>query len=155
MKIGNNELKHINDKLKHLIPYFIQLIIEECDRILHIENRPELSKNDIDNAFDNVVRTERNLNDWEDRLKPPYLTIEAFWFCKEILTRIAHFNKISLQDIYNISFKHNERDNYMNYLKMLVHDGYLIEETENTYRFVSPLLQAWWQRQHPKFELEK
>lgn len=31
MNIDNIELKHINKKLKHLIPYFIQLIIEECD----------------------------------------------------------------------------------------------------------------------------
>lgn len=155
MKIGSNELKHINDKLKYLIPYFIQLIIEECDRLLHDENRMNLTKNDIDKAFDIIVKTEKNLNDWEDRLRPDYLTKEAFQFCRKILTVVAHDDKISLQDIYNISIDHNERDNYMNHLKMLVHDGYLIEEKENTYRYVSPLLQAWWQRQHPKFELKK
>jgi hypothetical protein len=153
MQIGNNELKYINTKLKHLIPYFIQLLIEECDRILHIENRPELSKKDIDKAFDNVIKTERNLNDWEDRLKPPYLTIEAFRFCKEVLTRVAHYNIISIQDIYNISIEYKQNDDYMNHLKMLVHDGYLIEERENVYQFVSPLLEAWWRKQHPEFEL--
>ena len=155
MKIGKNELQHINIKLKHLVPYFIQLIIEECDKLLHSETRTELTKNDINNAFETIVKTEKNLNDWEDRLRPDYLTKEAFRFCREILTVVAHDDKISLQDIYNISIKHKERDNYMNHLKMLVHDGYLIEKTENTYRFVSPLLQSWWKRQHPVFELEK
>ena len=155
MEIRNNELKHINNKLKHLIPYFIQLIIEECDRLLFDEYRKNLTKNDIDKAFDIIVKTEKNLNDWENRLRPDYLTKEAFEFCRKILTVVAHDDKISLQDIYNISIDHNERDNYMNHLKMLVHDGYLIEETENTYRFVSPLLPCWWKRQHPVFELEK
>ncbi len=154
MQIGKKELKYINNKLKHLVPYFIQLLIEECDRILHDETRTELTKNDIDSAFDIIIKTEKNLNDWEDRLKPPYLTIKAFRFCKEILTRAAHFNKILVQDIYNISIEHKENDYYMNHLKMLVHDGYLIEFKENIYRFVSPLLQAWWKRQHPEFELE-
>jgi hypothetical protein len=155
MQIGKKELKHINSKLKHMVPYFIQLIIEECNTILQNGTRADLTKEDIDNAFDIVVKTDKNLNDWEDRLKPPYLSIRAFRFCREILTRVAHFDEIPIQDIYNISIEHKEIDDYMNHLKMLVHDGYLIEFKENTYRFVSPLLQAWWKRQHPKFELEK
>jgi len=39
--------------------------------------------------------------------------------------------------------------NYMNIITMLIHDGYITEKQNGIYRFASPLLQAWWKKQHP------
>lgn len=154
MIIGTNELEYIIFKMKNQIPYFLQLLIEESDRILFNKKKQELKKTDIDKAFDNIVLNEQNLNDWEDRLRPPYQSNGAFRFCIEILTHMAHFSKLDIQEIFNISIKYEEKENYMRHIKMLKHDGYIHEVTENTYKFVSPLLKSWWKKQHPKFEIE-
>jgi hypothetical protein len=44
---------------------------------------------------------------------------------------------------------------YMNLLKMLLRDGYLMETDNHKFIFTSPLLRAWWKNQHPSFEIEK
>ena len=154
MQIGKEQTNYILKKIDILIPYFIQLIIEESDTILHKQNRTEVQKEDIDRAFDNIVKHDENLQDWESRLKPPYLNKNAYGFCKEVLTICAFENKISLQQIYNLAKKWKQTDDYMNLLRMLERDGYLIEENQ-VYRFVSPILQEWWKRQHPEFGFEK
>ena len=43
MKISENEMNHIENEIKHLIPYFIQLIINECDKILRAQNRASIN----------------------------------------------------------------------------------------------------------------
>ena len=153
MQIGEEEIKYILKKLKHLIPYFIQYMVEECDKILHKQNRNELQKKDIDNAIDNMIKDDKNLKDWESRLKEPYLQKNAYGFCKEILTICAHDNKIPVQKIYDLAKKWEQKDEYMKLVSMLERDGYFIEDNQ-IYHFVSPILQTWWKRQHPVFEIE-
>ncbi len=145
----------ILDKLELFIPYFIQLMIEYCDEILFKDNREELNNININEAFDRIVKDNRNLSDWEDRLKPPYLLKDEYLFCINILTLIAHNSVGSIQEIYDQAIILSNTGNYMNLLKMLVRDGYLLETTDNQYRFSSPILQAWWKRQHPAFEIKK
>jgi hypothetical protein len=154
MQIGKEQINYILKKIDNLIPYFIQLIIEESDTILNKQNRTELQNEDIEMAFDNIVIHDENLQDWESRLKPPYLNKNAYGFCKEVLTICAFENKISLQQIYNLANKWKQKDEYMKRVKMLERDGYIVGENR-FYLFVSPILQVWWKRQHPEFEFEK
>ncbi|MFA5974246.1 MAG: ATP-binding protein [Lentimicrobiaceae bacterium] len=137
------------DRIKLLIPYFLQLMIEECDNILFKKNRRELENEDIGNAFEEIIRKNENLNDWKDRLKLPYIEKDESSFCKKILTILSHANSISIQEIYNEAKSMTEPDNYMNLIKMLIRDGYITEASEGNFRFSSPLLQAWWKKQHP------
>ncbi|MBN1340531.1 MAG: hypothetical protein JXA03_14475 [Bacteroidales bacterium] len=155
MIIKEAEAAYLLEKLGHMIPFFIQLLIEECNDTLYSENRPGLTNSDIDSALEQIINKEKNLNDWEDRLRPDYLSQSAFEFCRDILTRIAHAGYITTQEIFDLSVKYAERDKYMNHLKMLVNDGYLSECHQSQYRFVSPLLKSWWMMRHPEFEIEK
>lgn len=153
MKISEKQENYIINKLGHLIPYFVQKMIEECNRILQKQNRPLLENKDVDFAFDQLIKHDENLKDWESRLREPYLTKNRFGFCKHILTYCAHKDKIFIQEIYDISGKWKQRTEYMNLIQMLVRDGYLFEEN-GKYVFLSPLLKAWWKKQHPEFELK-
>ncbi len=143
MKIGDAQIDYMIRRLGQLIPYFIQTMIEECNRILQKENRPLLANEDIDFAFANLLKEDQNLNDWESRLKEPYLSKDQYRFCKHILTFCAHKNRISVQEVYDMSGKWKQKENYMDFLQMLERDGYLFEEN-SVYAFVSPLLKAWW-----------
>ena len=42
----------------------------------------------------------------------------------------------------------------MNLIKMLMRDGYLVEDKQK-YCFISPILREWWKQQHPFFEINK
>lgn len=155
MQLAEKETERLLDKLELLIPYFLQLMIEHCDEILYNDSRPDLNIKEIDEAFDRIIRDNKNLNDWEDRLKPPYLHKDEFVFCKSILTSTAHNSISSIQEIFDKSNLLSDTGNYMNLLKMLVRDGYLLEIADGRFRFSSPLLQAWWKKQHPLFEIKK
>ncbi len=155
MEIKAEQEIYIINKLGQLIPYFIQSMIEECNRILQRDScRPLLENKDVDLAFNHLLKQDENLKDWKSRLKEPYLTKNKFSFCNNILTHCAHKDKIFIQEIYDISAKWKQQEDYMELMQMLVRDGYLFEEKE-TYVFLSPLLKAWWKRQHPEYELNK
>lgn len=141
------------NRIGYLIPYFIQKMVEECNKILHRKTQPKLTQEEIEQAFNNLLKYDENLKDWESRLKEPYLAKKASTFCKEILTTVSHNEQISIQEIYNISQKHQQNEEYMNRINMLERDGYIVEE-DGSYKFLSPVLKMWWQRQHPKFEIE-
>ncbi len=149
MKLNDEFREALLVKLELLVPYFIQLMIEYCDDIAYKERRPNLEQHDIDAAFIQIVKDNRNLSDWELRLKPPYLMKEEYNFCVEVLTLIAHQSVGSIQELYDHSKLLTDPDNYMNLLKMLIRDGYLLDTMENRYRFSSPLLKSWWKNQHP------
>jgi hypothetical protein len=149
MKIFDEILDTLFDKLELLVPYFIQLMIEYSDEILYTENRTVLVNNDFDAAFLRIVKDNRYLSDWESRLKPPYLLKEENTFCISLLTFIAHKSVISIQEIFNLAQNAKMKSTYMNLIKMLIRDGYLLEAPDKKYRFSSPLLQSWWKNQHP------
>jgi phage terminase Nu1 subunit (DNA packaging protein) len=147
IKIKNDVLEYLLNKIEHLIPYYIQSLIEKCNEILHKQNRPELCSEDIDIAFEEIIRNDVNLHDWESRLKD-YLTNNEYKFYKELLTKCAHTDFISTQECFNISAKYSQEDECRSSLDSLERDGYLIEKDE-TYRFVSPIIKQWWKRQFP------
>lgn len=137
------------NKIELLVPYFIQLMVEECDNILFKKNKLKPDPEDVNIAFEEIIRKNENLNDWKDRLKLPYIEKDESSFCKKILTTISHKNVITIQEVFNEAKSLAEPDNYMNLIKMLIRDGYLTETSERSYGFSAPLLQAWWKRQHP------
>ena len=148
--IENHLFKKVGE---YLIPYFIQQMLERCDHILRRKNSAVLTTDDIDLAFEDLLKHDENLKDWEARLKPPYLTKNSFEFCKQILTICAHRDRISIQEIYNLSANWKQVDAYMDWVNMLIRDGYIYEKN-NFYNFLSPVIKEWWKRQHPEFEIK-
>jgi len=149
MKIDDKTLKYLILKINHLLPYYIQLMIAGCDDILFMETRPLLQSDDVDKAFAGIIKQNEYLSDWDTRLRR-YNPKNIYQYCLYVLTKCAHTNKISVQELYNSAIKFKLQDKFMSIIKMLERDGYIIEDKQN-YRFLSPILQEWWKLQHPIF----
>lgn len=149
VKYSPDFIVQLLDRIEHLIPYFIQLMIEEIDRILHIQNRRKPEADDIRTVFESIVKKNTNLKDWKDRLNPPYIALDEAYFSNKILTILSRQDTIAIQEIYNEAQLLTVPGKYMNIVTMLIRDGYITEKQDGVYRYTSPLLQAWWKNQHP------
>ncbi len=142
-------IAYLQNKVNHLLPYYIQLMIEETDLVARDLDNANIDKGMIDEAFARVLRKNKNFEDWLTRLKD--YQPNHFPFINEILIRCAHNNKITVQEIYNIAIdeRYKRRDDYMDFTDELMNDGYIIEEQKHVYRFISPFLQEFWLRKYP------
>jgi len=133
------------------VPYFIQLLIEECNAQLRKEKRSDLTTQDINVSFDKLVKRNEKFEDWDNRLTQYFPTKAPFLI--HILRDIAHEDGLTIQEIYNIA-NSDEYKHGLNFKKdiddILLADGYIHEENNN-YNFNSPILKAWWKNRYPKF----
>lgn len=149
MEIDDAEKEYLLTKLSQYVPYFIQVIIDKCDRDLQKEGRVKLVNADIDNAWGYVAKDNATLENWEERLEN-YFPGDAR-FLKKVLTICAHEGTIAFTKILDIaqSKEFDILDRWKIMIdNILVNDGYL-QESNNQYTFISPLLQAWWKNKFP------
>lgn len=139
---------YLKDKISHLLPYYIQLMIEEIDLIAYGKKDTTINQKIIDEAFNNVLSKGGNFEDWLTRLKKYQQS--NFAFINEILKGCAHKGSMQTQKIYNLAEdpKYNKTDDYMDFVEQLKHDGYLTEDPENEFRFISPFLQQYWKNKY-------
>lgn len=153
MKIANEVREYLLERISFLLPYYIQLIIEKCDIILHKAERPDLTKEDIELAYKQVILEGRKFSDWEARLIS-YLQVEDSVYCIAILTHCAHKEGYTVQEAHNHTAVNKPVTRYKQLLDdVLVKDGYLVEEN-GRYHFLSPILREWWKGRYPAFEIQ-
>lgn len=140
--------KHLLDKLGQPIPFYIQLLVEKCNDLMFDEERTQVSTSDIDKAWDKVLEEHRHFADADERLRDyfphdyPYFLI--------VLTHCAHQNGLTIQEAYDLGHGLSMGAEYKSKIDdVLIKDGYL-QQQDQKFHFVSPLLQAWWKNRHPK-----
>lgn len=154
IEIKQDEMDYLLKRINYLLPYYIQLMIEKCDSLIHKRNSPKLTKLDIDQAFELVIQEGRNFGDWESRLSS-YFNRNDTKYCIAVLTRCAHSDKYSVQQAYNLSKEIVPDTGYKQLIdEVLKKDGYLIED-RGEFKFLSPFLKEWWRNRHPIVEIEK
>jgi uncharacterized protein len=147
MEIDQTTISYLIGKTGHHIPFYIQLIIEECDDLLEDNNTPNLTKEVIDLAYKQLISKNEHFTDWDARLSKYFPS--KYPFLLAVLKKCAHNGFISIQEINNIALEQkNELEWNADIEDVLVADGYLFEE-ENYYKFNSPLLRDWWRKRHP------
>jgi uncharacterized protein len=144
-------VEHIKARVHHLLPYYIQLMLEEIDLVARELKQPAVTTGMVDEAFNRVLSKNKNFEDWIERLKDyqaPY-----FPFINELLKHAAHKNGISIQTIYNkaLDERFNRADDYMDFVEQLCTDGYLVHTGNNVYQFISPFLKEFWLRKNPVY----
>jgi hypothetical protein len=149
MQLNKEEKEYLLTQLQQYVPYFIQVIVDKCDRTLQKEGRTQLTKEDIDKAWNYIARDNATLENWEERLGNYFPGDAAF--LKKILTICAHEGAIAFTKILDIA--QSEEFDILDRWKImidniLVNDGYL-QESNNQYTFISPLLKAWWKNKFP------
>ncbi len=139
--------EYLIEKTGHHIPFYMQLIIEECDDMLEDNNTPILTTDIIDQAYASLIKKSEHFTDWDARLSRYFPN--KYLFLLEVLTTCAHNDSITIQEINNLAKKHNNNIAWKADIdEILVADGYIFEEN-NIYRFNSPLLRDWWKVRNP------
>lgn len=147
MQLSQETQEFLLNKIGNYIPYYIQLLIEECDEILYKENRTELTQKDIVNAYTILLKKNDKFEDWDSRLSEYFN--DLYPFLNKVLSKCADQNKISLQEVYNIAIQYNMELQWKASLDdILIADGY-VHEVDSSFYFVSPLLRDWWKSRHP------
>jgi len=148
----NDNLKtYLLHKIQHYYtPYFINLMLDEIDKVARKDNKQNITKTDIDIAFNKVVKNNEHFADWKNRLSE-YLPKNDFALVNNILIHIAHKDFITIQTIYDMAVKYEKTTDYMDLIGDLEQDGYIVEETEGSkkYVFLSPFLKSYWLRNNP------
>jgi hypothetical protein len=147
MQIDDNAKEHLLDNIGNYIPFYIQLIIEECDEILKKENRPMLKPEDIDTAYEILLKKNEYFQDWDERLSKYFR--DKYPFLNQVLARCADQGHLSLHEINDIGMHFNLEMEWKAIMDdVLLADGY-IHDKDGRLIFNSPLLRDWWKLRHP------
>jgi len=140
--------KYIKTKINYLVPYFVNLLIDEIDKTCRSKNQRKISTKDIDEAMTKVIKENHQFSDWKVRLSG-YMPKADFDFVNDILIHIAHKDEISIQGIYDKAQKHTKTDVYMDFINDLEQDGYITKREDGKYIFISPFLKEFWKNNNP------
>ena len=144
---------HLYAKVGQAIPFYLQLLIYECDNLLFDDGRESLTIADVDLAWESILSQHKHFEDADQRLHK-YFPNDYPYFL-EILKRCAHNGEISIQEVFDIATGLKTGSDYKGKIDdVLVRDGYLVQN-EMKFVFVSPLLQAWWKNRHPVLAKKK
>ena len=139
INIQQNEIAYLLEKIEWLIPFYIQLIVDELRK-----SKILITQEIIDNAIATILENRNHFEHWHIRLKN--LADNEYKFSKEVLNMISENKIMSFNEIINIGEKYSlNEDDSKEILRALKYDGY-INNSENIkeYRFNSPILRMWW-----------
>ena len=101
MQIDEEVKQYLLKKIGNYIPFYIQLIVEECDEILVKDDRPSLKRADIDKAYNILLEKNEHFQDWDERLSKYFPNI--YLFLNKVLSTCANQGNLSLNEIFNIA----------------------------------------------------
>ena len=153
-KILKNSEMHVEDaqvsfllsKIGWLIPFYIQLIMEEVYKLYSYEELEEITNEVVERAIDKSIQHKLYFDLWLSRLKITFKGNE-FSFLKSVLNYVSEKDIISSAEIYNYAEEFDVTETYKDVINTLVYDGY-INNNDNTkkYLYNSPILKRWWQK---------
>ena len=145
--ISNTQKEIIINEIEWSIPYFIQIIIDEIDKIdwpLNKKNQRIVNHEIIKHSIKNSLENRTYFEHWLSRLRIAFKGNE-YKFVLELLNTISGDNSIHKNDIVNLSVKYQIQESFKDVLSSLIHDGYINNlKNKSEYRFNSPLLKMWW-----------
>jgi hypothetical protein len=144
IKYDEEAITMLLDKIGYKLPYYIQLMLDEIDSLARKKSLTKVTQDIVNEAFENIVRYNRNLDDWYVRLTETYDA--EFKFINETLIQCAKNDKLAIQQIANVAVPFKLETECVGLMDDLCNDGYLIEDDNHIYCFVSPFLKAYWKR---------
>ncbi len=137
-EIDDGTIAYLLEKIEWLIPFYIQLIIQEA-------NKEILTSDTIDSAITAALQHKNHFEHWKSKLKEAFEPT-GYNFAKEVLNLISDKHTIKSSAISNLIAKHDlDHDIAKEILHTLVYDGYINNNDDpKTYRFNSPILRMWW-----------
>ena len=138
VKIKVEVINYMLERLKWLMPFFIQLIVQMIIDEYELEQKP-VNKELVDLVIEKASNHRNNIyfENYYSRLSKSLAKDEAE-LAKKILSEIAK------KDVLPLS-RFAEDEEALALLDILEFDGY-INSHDDTYTFNSPILQLWWRK---------
>jgi uncharacterized protein len=142
---GNEQVEYLLKKVEWLIPFYIQLIVQELEVMtIDMQGEKPVTNTLIDSAFTRIIDYRNYFENWHTRLRAAYKKDE-YNFAKEILNLIAENGTLISGAMVDCAAKHALEDSYKDIVNALKHDGYINNSPDpRVYRFNSPILKTWW-----------
>jgi len=139
-------IDYILQKIEWLIPFYVQLIIDELRNIWRDGNLKAITKEAIDMAFNEMLEQRQHFEHWHTRIRATAKGKE-YNFIKELLNLISINFKITSNEIYNLAVKYDLTAISKDITASLEYDGYINNnDDKDIYRFNSPILKMWWRQ---------
>ena len=144
--LSKDLIDYILQKIEWLIPFYIQLIIDELKNIYRDENLKQITVDTVNQAIDGMLEQRQYFEHWHTRLRTS-MKGKEYNFSKELLSIVSEKETISTNEIYNLAVKYNLEDSYKDLLGSLIYDGYINNNDDvKIYRYNSPILRMWWRK---------
>ena len=129
-----------------LIPYYIQMILEEL-----FDSFPDsggtIPPGSVTAIVDKIIRDRYSYQDffenWKTRLKQAFEKREEYRCALDILNAIAIKGEMDRDSLIDCSVKHGIAD-AKTVTDILEYDGYIYKDRDSLYKFNSIILKEWW-----------
>jgi len=144
--LSESSIDFILQRIEWLIPFYIQLVIQELKNIHRYENIDRITENTLKRAFSGMLEQRNHFEHWHTRLRASF-KVNHYNFVKELLNIISENDTIHSNEIVNLALKYQLENTYKDIVGSLVYDGYINNnEDNNVYRYNSPILRMWWRQ---------
>jgi uncharacterized protein len=137
-------IEKILTKIVWLIPFYIQLVIQELINISREESTDIVTDEMVNRSFEEMIEQRQHFEHWHTRLRNSYKKKE-YNYVRELLNILSENNTIDTNMIFNLAVKYELQENYKEFINGLIYDGYINNNDNNrVYCFNSPILRMWW-----------
>jgi AAA+ ATPase superfamily predicted ATPase len=143
--IAVQNIEYLLDKIEWLIPFYIQLIVQETVKLQR--EMQDVQSSAIDKAFEEALEHKQYFESWLSKIKTSFKNGE-FLFAKMVLNKTSEEKTITFKQIVNLASKNNmDEESARGVIRSLVYDGYINNNDQpKAYRFNSPILRLWWNK---------
>jgi len=146
ISLKEDAFEYLLKKIEWLIPFYFQIILDECGKILKATSTKIITKSIVETAIDNSLKHRLYFENWFTRLRTAFKG-DDFSFVKGVLNLASSNPTTPSSEIFNLAVKYKLENSYNNLINTLKHDGYINNNDDpKIYRFNSPLLKEWWYR---------
>lgn len=145
-KINDKTIKYLIEQVEWLIPFHIQIILDEAHKYCVGNKSFVFTQRIIDEAIKSALNIKSYFQHWNTRLKK-VLKGNDYKFANELLNNLSNSELIETKDVVNLAEKYKVMENYKNIIYVLEYDGYINNKNESkVYKFNSPILKLWWNK---------
>jgi len=145
--INDEQKEYLISVIEWLVPYYIQIMIDELDKIdieWNKDGKRVVTNDLIDEALNNALDNRIYFEHWLSRLRISYKK-DQYKFVIRLLNKASKNKHVNIKEILDLSIEYSIEDEYKEILGTLIYDGYVNNSINNDeYRFNSPLLREYW-----------
>lgn len=145
LSISDNILAYTLQKVNWLIPFYLQLLIQEVIDL--VEKGGQITEDTINQALVQIAepRNDNHFRHYVKRLARVFGTGKET-FIKQLMSSLVDREVLETAEIIDLGYPHLTEKEIKSVLEALVSDGYIFRTAENQYSFNSPILRNWWEK---------